>query len=146
MGLPYTCTVLSLLEAPCAKTSWRALLLRAILGIMGALLVCIDIWQFKKSQQQWNRFWWPPLWFWATRAMFNCACVYEFCKVRIRGVWHFYFVGVLLFCDNVETYLGALLLGRVLLIGTLRYLPSWSGQSRWESSWTSRTSRWRWGG
>ena len=39
---------MSLLEAPCAKTSWRALLFRAILGITGALIVCLDIWRFKQ--------------------------------------------------------------------------------------------------
>ena len=44
--LPYT--VMSLLEMPCAKTSWRALLFRAILGITGVLIVCFDIWQFKQ--------------------------------------------------------------------------------------------------
>ena len=58
------------------------------------------------SQQQWSRFWWPPLWFWATRAVFNCACVYEFRKVGIRGAWRFYFVGALPFRDNVQTNLG----------------------------------------
>ena len=41
-------TVMSLLEAPCAKTSWRALLFHAILGITGALIVCFDIWRFKQ--------------------------------------------------------------------------------------------------
>ena len=41
-------TVVSLLEAPCAKTSWRALLFRAILDIMGAVIVCFDIWWFKQ--------------------------------------------------------------------------------------------------
>ena len=39
---------MSLLEAPCAKTSWRALLFRAILDIIGALIVCFDIWLFKQ--------------------------------------------------------------------------------------------------
>ena len=39
---------MSLLEAPCAKTSRRTLLLRAILGITGALIVCFDIWWFKQ--------------------------------------------------------------------------------------------------
>ena len=34
---------------------------------------------------------------------------------------HFYFVWVLLFCDNLQTLLGLLLLGRALLIGTLLY-------------------------
>ena len=55
-------------------------------------------------------------------AMFNCACVYEFRKVRIRGTRHFHFVGVLLFHSNVQTRLGELLLGRALLIGTLWYV------------------------
>ena len=41
-------TAISLLEAPCAKTSWMSLLFRAILGIMGALIVCFDIWRFKQ--------------------------------------------------------------------------------------------------
>ena len=41
-------TVMSLLEAPCAKTSWRALLFRTILGITGALIVCFDNWWFKQ--------------------------------------------------------------------------------------------------
>ena len=44
----YSYTVVSLLEAPCAKTSWRALLFRAILGIMGAVILCFDIWWFKQ--------------------------------------------------------------------------------------------------
>ena len=43
------CTVMSLLEAPCAKTSWRALLFRTILGITGALIVCFDNWWFKQA-------------------------------------------------------------------------------------------------
>ena len=38
--------------------------------------------------------------------MFNCACVYEFREVRIRGARCFYFVGALLFRDNVQTHLG----------------------------------------
>ena len=38
--------------------------------------------------------------------MFNCACVYEFCKVHIIGTRRFYFVGALLFHDNVHTHLG----------------------------------------
>ena len=53
--------------------------------------------------------------------MLNCACVYEFHKICIRGARRFYFVGVQLFRDNVQTHLGALLLGRGLLIGTLQY-------------------------
>ena len=42
-------TVMSLLEAPCAKTSWRALLFRAILGITRALIVCFDTSRFKQA-------------------------------------------------------------------------------------------------
>ena len=45
----YIYTVMSLLEAPCVKASWRALLFRAILGITGALIVCFDIWRFKQA-------------------------------------------------------------------------------------------------
>ena len=37
------------LEAPCAKTLWRALLFRDILGITGALIVCFDVWRFKQA-------------------------------------------------------------------------------------------------
>ena len=40
---------MSLLEVPWAKTSWNALLFRAIFGIAGALRVCFDIWQFKQA-------------------------------------------------------------------------------------------------
>ena len=36
-------TVMSLLEAPCAKT------LRATFGIAGTLIVCFDIWRFKQA-------------------------------------------------------------------------------------------------
>ena len=52
----------------------------------------------------------------------NDVFVYGFIKVHIRSTQCFYFVGVLLFCDNMQTHLGALLLGRALLIGTL-HLP-----------------------
>ena len=38
-----------LLAAPCAKTSLRTLLFRAILGITVARKVCFDIWQFKQA-------------------------------------------------------------------------------------------------
>ena len=43
-------TVMSLLEAPCTKTSWKALLFHAIFGITGALIVCFDIWRFKQAK------------------------------------------------------------------------------------------------
>ena len=38
--------------------------------------------------------------------MFNCACVYEFRKIHIRGARRFYFVGALLFPDNGQTHMG----------------------------------------
>ena len=41
-------------------------------------------------------------------------------QVLIRSTGRFYFVGVLLSYDNLQTHLGALLLGRALLIDTLR--------------------------
>ena len=40
---------MSLLKAPCTKTSWRALLFHAIFGITGVLIVCFDIWRFKEA-------------------------------------------------------------------------------------------------
>ena len=52
----------------------------------------------------------------------NYVFVYGFSQVLIRSARHFYFVGALLFCDNLHTHLGALLLGRLLLIGRLQYL------------------------
>ena len=52
----------------------------------------------------------------------NYAFVYAFRQVPIRSTGCFYFVGALLFCDDLQTHFGALLLGRVLQIGTLRYL------------------------
>ena len=38
--------------------------------------------------------------------MFNCACVYEFHNVCMRGAQLLYFVEVLLFRDNVQTNRG----------------------------------------
>ena len=46
----------------------------------------------------------------------NYVSVYGFHHVLIRSAGCFYFVGDLLFCDNLQTHLGA------LLIGTLRYV------------------------
>ena len=51
----------------------------------------------------------------------NYVFLYGFHQVLIRSAGHFYFVGARQFCDNLQTHLGALLLGRVLLIETLRY-------------------------
>ena len=113
---------MSLLEAPCAKTPWRALLFHAILGITGALIVCFDIWWFKQVNNSETGFGGQHCDFEQHVPCFNCACAYEFRKVCIRGARCFYFVGALLFCDIVQTHLEGVLLGRVILIGTLRYL------------------------
>ena len=51
----------------------------------------------------------------------NHVFVCGFCQVLIRSARYFYFVGALLFCDNLQTDLGVLLLGRALLLGTLQY-------------------------
>ena len=75
--------------------------------------MCFDIWQFKQVKNSETCYFEQ-----------HCACVYEFRQVRIRGARRFYFVGALLFHDNVQTHLGALLLGRVLLIGTLQYVST----------------------
>ena len=64
---------MSLLETPCAKTSWRALLFRAILGITGVLIVCFNIWQFKQVNNSETGFGDGHCDF-----EFNSACVYEF--------------------------------------------------------------------
>ena len=74
------------------------------------------------SQQQWNRFWWPPLWFWATHAVFNCACVYKILKFVLEApgvsiLWGRYYSVTM-----CRLTWGALLIGRALLIGTLRYV------------------------
>ena len=44
----YCSTVMSLLEAPCTKTSWQALIFCAIWGITGALIACFVIWWLKQ--------------------------------------------------------------------------------------------------
>ena len=68
-------------------------------------------------------FWWPPLWFWATRTVFSCVCMYEF---RMKFV--FEAPGASILCGRYYSVTmcrliwGALLLGRALLIGTLRYV------------------------
>ena len=54
----------------------------------------------------------------------NYVFVYGFRQVLIRSAGRFYFVGVVLFCENLQTHLGAILLGRALLIGTLWYFDS----------------------
>ena len=49
----------------------------------------------------------------------NYVGVYGFRQVLIRNARRFNFVGALLYCDNLQTDVGALLLGRALLIETL---------------------------
>ena len=69
------------------------------------------------------------IWFWATRAMLNCTCVYEF---HSRCVRRFYFV--VLFHDNVHSLVTCVCVcvcvgGGGLLIGKLRYSKIRSGPS-----------------
>ena len=54
----------------------------------------------------------------------NYVFVYGFRQVLNRSAGRFSFVGALLFCNNLQNHFGALLLGRALLIGTLRYTYS----------------------
>ena len=98
---------MSLLEAPCAKTSWRALLFRAILGITGPLIMCFDIWGFKQVNNSETGFGGHHCDF---EQHVSCLTVhvwhYVFRNIRIGGTRRFYFVGALLFRDNVQTHLG----------------------------------------
>ena len=118
----WTYTVMSLLEAPCAKTSWRALLFRAILGITGALIVCFDIWRFKQVNNSETGF-----------GVHHCdfeqhvpCLIVHVCMNSVNSVleapgasilWGRYYSVTM-----CRVTWGALLLGRALLIGTLRYL------------------------
>ena len=114
-------TVMSLLEAPCAKTSWRALLFRTILGITGALIVCFDIWWFKQVNNSETGFSSHHCDF---EQHVPCLAVHV-CMNSVKFVlkapgasilWGRYYSVTM--CRLIW---GALLLGRALLIGTLRY-------------------------
>ena len=114
-------TVMSLLEAPCAKTSWRALLFRAILGITGALIVCFDIWWFKQVNNSETGFSGHHCDF---EQHVPCLAVHV-CMNSVKFVlkapgasilWGRYYSVTM--CRLIW---GALLLGRALLIGTLPY-------------------------
>ena len=114
-------TVMSLLEAPCAKTSWRALLFRAILGITGALIVCFDIWRFKQVNNSETGFGVHHCDF---EQHVPCLTVHV-CMNSVNFVleapgasilWGRYYSVTM-----CRVTWGALLLGRALLIGTLRY-------------------------
>ena len=114
---------MSLLEAPCAKTSWRALLFRTILGITGALIVCFDIWWFKQVNNSETGFSSHHCDF---EQHVPCLAVHV-CMNSVKFVlkapgasilWGRYYSVTM--CRLIW---GALLLGRALLIGTLRYLP-----------------------
>ena len=112
---------MSLLEAPCAKTSWRALLFRAILGITGALIVCFDIWWFKQVNNSETGFSGHHCDF---EQHVPCLAVHV-CMNSVKFVlkapgasilWGRYYSVIM--CRLIW---GALLLGGALLIGTLRY-------------------------
>ena len=113
---------MSLLEAPCAKTSWRALLFRAILGITGALIVCFDIWWFKQVNNSETGFSGHHCDF---EQHVPCLAVHV-CMNSVKFVlkapgasilWGRYYSVTM--CRLIRW---ALLLGRALLIGTLRYI------------------------
>ena len=113
---------MSLLEAPCAKTSWRALLFRTILGITGALIVCFDNWWFKQANNSETCFGGHHCYF---EQHVPCLAVH----VCMNSEWSSYLRRpALLFCVGATIpwqcalIWGALLLGRALLIGTLRYV------------------------
>ena len=115
-------TVMSLLEAPCAKTSWRAFLFRAVFGITGALIVCFDIWRFKQAKNS-------EAGFGGHHCDFDqhvmCLTVHVFMNsvkfvLEAPGasiLWGRYYSVTM-----CRLTWGALLLGGALLIGTLRYL------------------------
>ena len=115
-------TVMSLLEAPCTKTSWRVLLFHAIFGITGALIVCFDIWWFKQAKNRETGFGDHHCDF---EQHMLCLTVHV-CMNSVTFVlevpgasilWRRYYSVTM--CRL--TWGGGLLLGRVLLIGTLRY-------------------------
>ena len=115
-------TIMSLLEASCAMTSWRALLFRAILGIIGALIVCFDIWWFKQVNNSETCFGGHHCEF---EQHVPCLVVLV-CMNSVKFVseapgasilWGRYYSVTM--CRFIW---GALLLGRALLIGTSRYL------------------------
>ena len=91
-------TVMSLLEMPCAKTSWRPLLFHAIFGNTNALVVCFGIWRFKPAKSSETGLGGHHCDF---EQHMPCLTVHV-CMNSVK----FVLVGVLLFRDNVQTYLG----------------------------------------
>ena len=120
-----TYTVMSLLEAPCAKTSWRALLFRAILGITGPLIMCFDIWGFKQFNNSETGFDGHHCDFEQHVPCLTVhVCMYsEIFVLEAPGasiLWGRYYSVTM-----CRLTWGALLLGGALLIGTLRYITIW---------------------
>ena len=111
-------TELSLLEAPGAKTLRECFSSLPFVRHRG-LIMCYRHVMIYASPQQSNRLSRLPLWSWTTYVLH--VFVYGFRQNPNRSVGRFYFVGALLFFDNLQTHLGALLFGRVLRIGTLWY-------------------------
>ena len=79
---------------------------------MKAYRMIVEKWSYEARSEQFLR---TVIFFF----FFNYVFVYGFRQVLIRSAGRFYFVGALLFCDNLQTHMGALLLGKALLIGTL---------------------------
>ena len=69
--------------------------------------------------------------------------VYGFHQILIRSTGRFHFVGVLLFCDSLQTHLVALLLGKALLIELLRNLPHQIETMRLHTSSSTNSYNWQ---
>ena len=115
-------TVMSLLEAPCAQTSWRALLFRAILGITGALIVCFDIWRFKQANNSETGFGGRHCEFEQHVPYLTVHMCMNSAKFVSEAPGAFILWGRYYSVTMCRLTWGAFLLGRALLIGTLRYL------------------------
>ena len=118
----YCSTVMSLLEAPCAKTSWKALLFRAILGITGALTACFVMWWFKQVNNRGTGFGGHHCDF---EQHVSCLTVHV-CMNSVKLILEAPSASILRECYYSMTMCrliwGALLFGRALLIGTLGYV------------------------
>ena len=92
-------TVMSLFEAPGAKTLSRALLFHVILCAMGALVECY-IWLLEQAQTSKTGCCGHCSDLEQRMLCLNNVFVYGFHKVCVRSAGCFYCMGSLLFCDN----------------------------------------------
>ena len=115
-------TVMSLLEAPCTKTSWQALLFRAILGITGALIGCFVIWWFKQVNNGETGFGGHHCDFEQHVSCLTVHVCMNSVKLVLEAPSAYILWGRYYSVTMCRLIWGALLLGRALLIGTLRYM------------------------